>query len=669
MVSSLAQPLEGAQVAVYQVLDEQEPPTLFLVNHTRTDAAGRYSLSLPPGIYQIRANMEGYLYPEGDPSTLVVEAADLTRDFKMPEPGYVEVTVIDETGPGPAKLQLVGFDPSPPLVNRPASPIATGVTGVFGDVGADALPYGIAQAVFIDRNGASERITVEPGDYQVVVSRGPRYSAFKQNITITPGQVSTVQAELVKLIDDSGFVHGDFHVHSIDSPDAEVTREERVAVMLAEGMDFFTPSDHGFRSDFGPTLAAMGVEDLIGVASSSETTSFDYGHFNSWPETVDPSSISGGAFDWAGAAPAGMDFPQYGSYNLSPAEIFSGLKDDPMDNLVQINHITWYFGTANGGLAIDTGKTPPQSSVDPASRRLDPALVNGFDDGFDALEVWIGDNGRSGIIDQFLGQNAGDWFNLINQGLVRIGVANSDTHSRRFTRTSARTLIPSDTNNPQDLSTNAEQLAATVLAGKAIGTNAPFLLLQADGQFGGQSQRAGLRLEDSTTMPADSGSDVVLTATVSTPEWAAVDTVEFYINNQPERTSEPDAAARYGVCATAWISAGDAGWSAVDVVVNSAVPGASRSDITATLTLTGVTEDTWIVAIARGTDGVSEPLFPVLPASLDQSSNTTLDDLTDGNLDESGTPAFAFTNPLFVDVDGDGWTAPGVANATCSISL
>jgi hypothetical protein len=208
-----------------------------------------------------------------------------------------------------------------------------------------------------------------------------------------------------------------------------------------------------------------------------------------------------------------------------------------------------------------------------------------------------------------------------------------------------------------------------VLAGKAIGTNAPFLLLQADGVFGGLGQHAGLRLDEDTTMTADPGSNVTLTATVSTPAWAPVDTVEFYINNQPELTSGPNTAARYGVCPNAWVRAGDSGWEAVEVVVNSEVTGASRTDITATLTLSGVTEDTWIVAVARGTDGVSEPLFPVLPASLKTSSNATLADLTDGNLGELGEPAFAFTNPLFIDVDGDGWTAPGVANAPCSVSL
>ena len=663
-VSSQGQPLEGAQVVVYNVSDElSEPPSLFIVNHSSTDAAGNYRLTLPSGDYQIRANMEGYLYPVDDPVNLVVTDTAITRDFDMPESGYLDVTVIDETGPGPAKVQLVGFDPTPQLQNI----VVGNIAGVFGDTNADALPFGVAQVTFIDRNGASERITVEPGEYRLVVSRGPFYSAFERDITIESGELTTVQAEIVKLIDTSGFISADFHVHSIDSPDSEVTREERVAVMLAEGMDFFTPSDHGVRSDFGPTLVNMGVEDLIAVALSSETTTFDYGHSNSWPVTIDPTKISGGSFDWAGAALPGEDFPSYGNFNLSPADIFAGLKSDPIENLVQINHIAGFFGGTGAG--IDTGMTPPQSTVDPASKRLDPSLDNLFDDGFDLLEVWIGTNGRGAIEAEFFGRNAGDWFNLINQDLYRIGIANSDTHDRRFTRTSARTLVASDTNDPADLGLKAEQLAATLRAGRAVGTNAPFLLLRADGVYAGESQSAGLRFNESVSLPIDAGSDLVLTATVVTAQWAEVDTIDFYINNQPERTNSPGDTAKYGICANATVTSGDAGWSEVDVVVNAAVPGASRTEISVTLSLQGISEDSWIIAMARGTDGKSKPLFPVLPSSLNQNSNATLDDLTDGNLNEGGVLAFAFTNPLFVDVDGDGWRAPGVANAPCAVDL
>ena len=144
-----------------------------------------------------------------------------------------------------------------------------------------------------------------------------------------------------------------------------------------------------------------------------------------------------------------------------------------------------------------------------------------------------------------------------------------------------------------------------------------------------------------------------------------IDRVEFYINNQPERSSPPDSAARYSVCPDVTIRRGDADWSSNDIAVVESVPGAVRTEVSVTLTLDDLSRDSWVVVIASGSDGISEPLFPVLPEGLDQSSNTSLEDLIDGNLGEDGTPAFAFTNPLFIDVDGDGWTAPGVNNGAC----
>src|SRR5262249_25680699 len=87
---------------------------------------------------------------------------------------------------------------------------------------------------------------------------------------------------------------------------------------------------------------------------------------------------------------------------------------------------------------------------------------------------------------------------------------------------------------------------------------------------------------------------------------------------------------------------------------------ASHLEATATFTLDDLAEDTWIVALVHGTDGVSHPLFPVQPFGLNPATNTTLDDLTDGNLGEGGELALAFTNPLYLDVEPTGWTAPGV---------
>jgi hypothetical protein len=147
-----------------------------------------------------------------------------------------------------------------------------------------------------------------------------------------------------------------------------------------------------------------------------------------------------------------------------------------------------------------------------------------------------------------------------------------------------------------------------------------------------------------------------------------VDTVDFYINNQPEKNSLPGQSARYGVCPNLSISIGDERWQSREVVVNDAVAGAVRTEVEVTLTLPRVAVDSWLVAIAHGTDGISPPLFPVVPESLDKGSNTSLADLTDDNIGEGGVLAYAFTNPLFIDVGGNGWTPPGVANASCSVA-
>src|SRR5262249_31149639 len=144
--------------------------------------------------------------------------------------------------------------------------------------------------------------------------------------------------------------------------------------------------------------------------------------------------VNGGSVDWAGAAPDGQDFPSFGNYGLTPGEVFSAAHADAVDgqSTVQINHMYSHFGLQSGnGLAIDTALTPPQSGpsaiLGPA-KRLDPSVSNYFDSGFDALEIWIGED-RSQVFNNMYdvqdpahpvtkvrGGTLGDWFNMINQG-------------------------------------------------------------------------------------------------------------------------------------------------------------------------------------------------------------------------------------------------------------
>jgi Carboxypeptidase regulatory-like domain len=636
-------------------------PVTNVFDHFRTDADGKFQGTLPPGAYTLRANKDGRLAASPASANITVTAAgSVVQNFTIPTTGSIRVTAEDELGsPIPAKVQLVGFDPTPdPLNTQSVLGLINTTTGVFGEELEDGTQFGIAEVFFAGADGDTGVQNVEPGTYQVAVSRGPRYSAFTQSVTVTAGSTTTVNAQIARVIDTAGFVASDFHIHGINSPDAEVTTEERVVTEAAEGMDFMAPSDHDIRVDYAPAIAALGLSSEIASTINQEITTFDYGHFNSWPLTINPAMVNGGALDWgrAGVAP-GMDYPSALSFNLSPAEIYVAAHADPKQNLIQINHMRSHFNT--DGLDIDTAMTPPQSHTPASTRRLDPGVGNFFDAGFDALEVWIGTDGRTGDQAHFVGENMGDWFNMLNQGILRTGVANSDTHERKTTQINARTFVASAVTSPALLSAEDETLAGNVVEGRAIGTNGPFVGITAATPSTGQV--AGLAIGQPTLAHATDG-NVTVTVTVRSPRWAEFDRVELYVNNAPQpydHDAKPATRDRYRVIPNQ-VKNAPADFTVTEVNDFPAIPGARHLEATATFNL-ALTQDAWLMVLVRGTDGVSRPLFPFIPNSLQKAGNTTLGNLTDGNLNESGVVALAFTNPLYIDFDNNGtWTPPGV---------
>lgn len=734
-------PVEGADVVVLQTSGSKPSGiTRNVAVHTRTDASGNYSVELPPGDYAVMANLDGHPF-EGGGSTPTQHAVTLasfateTVDIDLPETGQLQVAVTDPTAGGapvPAKVSVVGFDPSPDPGNTQSilSGFIVNNTGVFGDLVEDGMPFGIAKAFFVDPlSGTAGPLDIEPGSYRVAVSRGPAYSLYEQDVTITAGNTTTVNAAVQQVVDMTGLIPSDFHVHSIDSPDSEVTREERVISMLGEGMQFFTPSDHDFRADFTGTISDLGVGSLIKTATSAEITTFDYGHFNAWPVAVDSGQVNGGSVDHGRAAPDGQDFPSFGNYSLTPEEIILAATTGTAGaTTVQINHLHSHFGIDGGsGLAIDTALTPPSSAVPGAARRLDPAVTNYFSDLFDGLEIWIGDD-RGQIFDKFLGQNIGDWVNLINQGIIGTGVADSDTHRRFLTQAGIpRTLVASLESDPSLL--DPATLSADVNAGRAIGTNAPVVRVTAYAPSTGESGALEKgRCTDGVTACTDvlscppclndaqcvalkgagytcqtlpttidtggSGNSVTITVDIESPPWAEFDTVELYVNGPTTQwvisNVETGAGAvnvnRYAIAACSGGTSAGEGCDSDDDCPGggTCVPNASQTHVAGvdftiskdgpdmtpgtaddvwvaqtSFTITP-TSDSWFFVLVKGTDGTSKPLFPVVPNDLDQTSNTTLADLIDGNLGEDGVTALAFTNPIFLDVDGGGWTPPGV---------
>lgn len=648
-------PLAGATVSVVQKPGAWGACSDVLSSF-KTDADGRYEGTLPVGTYGFAATKSGYLYDSGSavPDLRAVEVTaggTAEADFELPPTGRVRITAVDDTrGPVPFKATVVGFDPSPPQPNVQSILGLLDLGGwVFDDPSGENL-FGLTKTVFAGADGDSGEFHLEPGDYHLFVSRGPEYSLFETALEVTAGDLTEVEARIARVVDTAGFVSGDFHVHMMNSPDSKVPLADRVTAFLAEGVDYLVATDHEFLTDLKPTIANLGAGDLIATSVGQEITPQDYGHFNGWPLTIDPTKRNMGAIDWAKEAPPGEDYTSLGAYCMSPGEIFDAVHDDPGIDVVQANH----FNSGGGGgfdiLGFDTGQVPPVSSVDPAPFRLDPTIENLFDTDLDGLELLIGND--RGQVAKFYNENLGDWFNLMNQGLVYFGSSDSDTHSLNKTQSGTfRNFIASSTDSPGAI--DEDEMTTSVRDGRTVGGYSPFLRATVTAE---ETRETGGHALGLPTLVTALDGEATFHLQVQSPVWVEYDTVALYINNIPDPfddDEDPATPPRYEVSPNVILTAG-VDFDVIETVHGSGFPGAALYESDLEYMLDGLVEDTWIVAVVWGTDGVSRPLFPVIPNDLDRATNETLADLLDGNLGEEGMMALAFTNPLFIDVDGNG---------------
>ncbi len=610
---------------------------------------GCYAGSLAVGDYGVAGSLEGTPYEGGGSQPLIhpvsiTAGAETVQNFALPATGAVRVAVVDETGAAvPARISIVGFDPSPEPTFAGAD-----ATGLFNDAGSEpSRPFGIANFAYTDAQGIAA-FDIEPGTYHLYVSRGVEYSLFQAPLVIAAGQTTAVDAQIARVVDTTGFVSSDFHVHGINSADSRIPHADRVRQFAGEGIDNIVMTDHHVHTDLNPTIAAMEFTPFVKATIGEEITTWDYGHFNAYPMTIDPSRVTGGSTDWAGAAAPGRDFVEYGAYCIQPAEIEELATNGPTgtaDTVVQINHIDSHFHP----LRIDTAQVPPRADLSAEERirfRLDPDGGELFHH-FPALEIWNSDS-RGGQAN-FLNERMGIWFNLLNQGLRTTGIADTDTHQFfNLNAAGAQTWTASSTDEPPAI--DPGEVARSVASGRAIGSQGPFVrtrLLANDG--------SGAVAELALAAPIDvtsSSGGVDLEIHIQSPLWAAYDRIEIYANATTVVAAMSDGVPTlYGAVPTLVLERGtDFDVETVDVFPE--IAGAQRLETLTTISFDNLEQDTWFVVVVRGSDDVSPPMFPVMASGLARASNPTLADLIDGNLGEGGVLALAFTNALYADVDG-----------------
>jgi len=582
-VEGTGEPIAGARVAALQSGEDA------VRGATITADDGTWSLLVRDDEVDLLFGRPGWPNDgNADAPSRVPASGGDDLSLSLPPTGQLTVNAVDSSGSAiPAHVVVVGFDPSPP---HPA----------LEPSGVDPLPPGIAAMSDLDVTGSST-FALEPGSYEVIVTRGMEYDAFEADIEMLAGEEATVDATLNRVLDTTGWVSGDFHVHGANGPDTSLLDRTRVQNFAAEGVEVLIASDHAYVSDLDPVVAELGLGDWVMPIPSQEVTTFDYGHFGVFPLVPDLLQPNQGAIDWVGMSPTGL---------------YDWADQQPRETVVQINHpraiptpgtMQHHFSVVDLQFGPD-GPFQGPDAIDPVASDL-PADAVLFGPGFTAMEVmtWLNVQGLS------------DWFNFLNAGWHVTGTANSDTHTIRVESSGwPRNFVRVGHDDPA--SVDAENFAIAVNNHQLSGSFGPFVTMEIESD-------GGTVAEQGDTLDLDTAG-MTVRVRVQAPLWVPVDTLDIYEGGLLV-LSEPLAMVE--------------------------VPGAeggTRWEQTVELPMTPAF-DTWVAAVAYG----SGSMFPYVPFNRTPPEDLDADRLASRDVDEPAT-SFGFANPVFVDVDGDGQVAP-----------
>lgn len=698
-------PVSDAIVAVRAIDAETGDLSGGTIVTYRTDKQGRFSgylhdgnsqfaKSFGKGVYKFDVNKTGYhLNGSEVAGTCSPEKLDVRGEGAMQVEcvlGTVGVVKIlsplhdAESGePLPARLTILGKDPSPDRV-RP---------GLFGDPSINERPYGVVGLHYININGgidvtASRTLSVEPGEYLFVYTHGPEYEMRTDKVYVSSyGITSITPGTLRRVIKTPGFVSADFHIHASASPDSGVSVYHRALAAAAEGLDVLHSSDHDYLFDYAPIVSELEnrgwiKQSKMATIVGDEITPNHLGHIHAFPLQADATKANGGALDWSYSPNDRID-PSPDT-TMTVQQILDGVRaDNPGRELVlQINHVS-DSPTSLYNLTgmVTTGVFRESDGVDPLSFFADPMMTRMPFHGpaslpiswegspfasadFTAMEVTIGPelNNRN-LLETGLPQ----WFNTLNLGIIVTATANSDSHTDHSPIGLPRNYIMSDIDPADGIGENftgfdIEAYARAINEHKVVVSAGPFVQITAREKSGGGFAEVGdiLRVRD--------GKAIIRVEVVS-PSWAWFDSIELFANTEPTPVDDDGVSIRRGTAEHAHTFYAPyhrpmfvyepaaryrlrdgtlKDWEEKDGVIKASVELEMEVD-----------SDTWVVALVRGTPKTKgfRPLYP--QAVHNYAEEGAQPDITELSMDAFyadpalAVPAWGFTNPIFIDVNGD----------------
>jgi hypothetical protein len=647
---------ERASILVSEIGEEG---ALTPITQVIPQGSGDFSFRVPAG-RKYRFQVEAFGRPVDRLTRDVEVGADAMtlEPFEMPDVGTLAVsTAIDGT-----------LDHALVFVVPADEETRTNVTGqlhgfsFFECAPFLGHPHGGSPACNRILSAGEATAAVPPGTYDVYATAGPFSTiAMANDVVIRGGERANVALELTTLpLQPAGTLSGDFHVHGSASFDSSFPDDDRVRAFLASRIQVLATTEHDSISDYGAAMDRLRAHERIRLMTGTESTGHILwplrtdtyvpkviGHWNVWPMAYDPEG------PWRGAAWDELVEPGW----LFTRHARNGW--DPATGIIQLNH-PWggiQFGRDYAwGSAMGMDLTKPFGEFDGSGQSLFHHTPEGADFANDAYHVQEVMNGSSNLV--FL-QYRAIWHELLNRGIVRGGTANSDSHSlAEDVLGSPRTLVWTDTTfgafDPTVFNRSMRE-------GRMIGTNGPIIEVATTDSAG-----ATVRPSLNAFTP---GSSANLQIRVSAAPWVPVTEIRIYVNGKVAKTiTELDTPAdpfgtegllRYddavplsellaGVSGDAWISV-EAGLPLepnADLDCNG-VPDTGDNDRNGTIDWQDVEELE------------KEPKTECLD---------TVGPLTEPKAPERDTAAWhfsvvvpggyptAFTNPLILDRDGNGYS-------------
>lgn len=317
-------------------------------------------------------------------------------------------------------------------------------------------------------NGGAEMFVPQGRTYRLTVSHGPEYTAEVLEVQTGATDIERA-ASLRRVLDTTGYVACDFHLHSDPSGDSRVPLEDRVTCCAAEGLEFIVATDHNVQTDYAPAIRATGLDSWLKSAVGDEITTNlpAIGHFNAFPLLYRAEAPGNGALNANGLTPRLL---------LDRVGKVAALKD----RVLQINH------PRDGNIGyFEIFKMDPETATSKDEK---------FHLEFEAIEVFNGITNPA-----HLDLALKDWFGILNHGRFICATGNSDSHKcvlhdAGYARSWVR--VPDDA---EPAKVRVEDVVAAVRAGRVVVSSGPFIRATVGGKdaVGGQfsSKEAPVALE------------------------------------------------------------------------------------------------------------------------------------------------------------------------------